>query len=62
MGGAVHCCCNSWEVAGLVVLSEVKEVPHYPFEGMDPSLNLAIGLVVVLGCHPDLDTNRHHHL
>jgi len=62
MGGAVHSCCNSWEGTGPVVLSWVNEVPHQLFEGMDPSLNLAIRLVVVLGHHPDVDTKGLNHL
>jgi len=59
---AVHGCWNSREGAGPVVLSGVNKVPHYLLERTDPSLNLAIRLVVVLGCHPDLDTKGLHHL
>jgi len=62
MRGAVHGCCNSGEGAGPVVQSGVNEVPHSLFDGTDPSLNLAIRLVVVLGRHPDLDTQGPHHL
>ena len=62
MRSAVHGCCSGWEGAGPVVLSGVDEVPHKLFEGTDPSLNLAIDFVVVLGCHPDLDTKGLHHL
>jgi len=62
MGGAIHRCGNRWEIAGPLVLSGVNEVPHYLFEGTDPSLNLAIRLVVALGSHPHLDTKALHHL
>jgi len=62
MGGAIHGCCNSGKGVGPVVLSRVNEVPHELFEGTDPSLNLAIRLVVLLGRHPDLDTKGLHHL
>jgi len=62
MRGAIHGWCNSWEGTGPVVLSEVNQVHHYLFEATNPSLNLAIRLVVVLGRHPDLDTKGLHHL
>ena len=62
MGGFIHCCCNGRKGTGPVVLSFVNEVPHHLFEHSYSALNLAVCLVVVLGGHPDLDSQRLHHL
>ena len=56
VGGSIHCCCKDGKGTGLVVPSFVNKVSHHLFERPNPSLNLAVRLVVVLGGHLDLDT------
>ena len=62
MGGSIHCCCNVVKGTGPVVLSCVNKVSHHLFEHSNPALDLAVRLVVVLGGHSDLNTQRLHHL
>ena len=62
VGGSIHCCCNGGKGTRPVVQSFVNEVPHHLVERSNPALNLAVRLVVVLGGHPDLNSQGLHHL
>ena len=53
---AVHCCCNSGEGSRPFVVSFVNKVTHHLLKSANPSLNLAVHLVVILHSHPYLDT------
>ena len=55
MGYSANSSCYGQECWGPVVLSFVNEVPHYLLQGANPTLSLAVSLMVVLDGHPDLD-------